>query len=84
MKPNAFPIVVALAACALILVVVPIGLALKAEPVGDKAYRWGTYAGIGHGLLFLPMIFAAFRTTDPNLSPFAVACISMIVGSHLA
>jgi hypothetical protein len=38
---------------------VPLWLAIKAKPLGDRPYRWGHYMGIETALLSLVLLFSA-------------------------
>ena len=40
---------------------VPIWLTIKAKPIGDRPYRWGTFIGVMTGMCTLPIMLLGWR-----------------------
>ena len=66
----------------IVIQVIPIWLSVKAKPIGDKPYRWGTYVGIIFGLCgayFVSLTFVAPDIYGKEVGAVVGPC--MIVGS---
>ncbi len=57
--------------CMIVVAGSPVLFSVKARPLGDLPYRWGTFVGICAILLSVGLVGSAIRTTEDSRSPIA-------------